>query len=504
MIIRTSFRAPGGLGAHLERGDTNERVELCVDLCQGCELDIRVAINEFAALGTDIDTSKSLIHFVVSPDVALLAEQEKTTVGVLLRAYDISNDQPMLVVKHAKPGEFGRPPHYHIIIPRRDFLSGKLIRDSYYKLKNDRVAVQLDAAFSNSVVPVVHKRAVENWFKNNDPAILENISRLGGIVTPSRPTPTATALEKQRAADDGVDLENFWFRVFAVANGKRTPNRLAWAAAGLRLARGDKAVMIVDLATGHCSTLVRALNAGAKRTGDPQRWRESNVLKFLENDTPSLSAVVAASKESMNRKKINEPLDSTEYAVENVTKKMPDQCYLASQELKSNFCQNRAEASFVSKKNDENSLSDCIAIKKRGRPWRATPADIRHEIDCQKRITEDIQQVKKTAAAYRQIALAIGQEIAEMDWATKCALNVGGVAGFVMGGAAGAAAAVFLIDLLRRRKRRKRTERLKAAASAGDVRARLDAYFGALREDRPKHRRSRAIRGMSHETGLGD
>ena len=128
MIVRSTFRGPGGLAAHISRTDTNEHVRVRDDLSQGCELSIADAIEDFAALG-DVDCS--LVHFALSPSIVLTDVQISRAIEVVREAYEISATQPMLVVEHVKPGETGRPQHFHVVLPRRDFANGLLIRASF-------------------------------------------------------------------------------------------------------------------------------------------------------------------------------------------------------------------------------------------------------------------------------------------------------------------------------------------------------------------------------------
>lgn len=305
MIIRASFRGPGGLAEHLTRVDTNETVRIRDDLSLGCELEVPAALDDFAALGVDIANERSLVHFAISPSLRLTPEQELRTLAEVRRAYEISDEQPVLFLEHDKPGDMDRPPHYHAVFPRRDFRSGRLIRDSFYRQINDRLAVQLDAEFSApAIVPVVHRKSVETWLAQNAPDTLEQVNARGGVRLPTDRPQRSTAADKKRAADLGVDLGAFGDRVFDVLESRgRDPMCLTeadWISSGLRLARGDKATMVIDLMTGHCASLSRTLNAAAKRRGLSRRWREADI-GGLARDAASLSAVLAAMKRFEDR-----------------------------------------------------------------------------------------------------------------------------------------------------------------------------------------------------------
>ena len=314
MIIRSTFRGPGGLAAHLSRADTNESVRVRDDLSRGCELSISAAIDDFAALG---DVDDCILHVSVSPSVPLTDAQAARAIDVIQEAYEISAGQPILVIEHVKPGETRRPQHFHAAIPRRDIITGKLIRDAFRLTKNDRAAAQLDAEFGAPIVPVVHAAAVESWLSENAPATLEIINAAGGLQAPERSRDRETGANKRRAADAGVDLVDFGERalnIFDKSGGK--PSETHWFIAGLRLARGDKCTMLVDVETGYASALDRTLNVAARRRGDARRWSDSDLCGLLGNNAPSLSAAITASKPPVTKKRRGRPPRATDAEIE--------------------------------------------------------------------------------------------------------------------------------------------------------------------------------------------
>ena len=444
MIIHSAFRRPGKLGRHLARGDTNELVTIRDDLSFGCELEIQAAIEDFAALGSDIITEKSLVHFFISPSVRLSDSQMRRCLDEIRRAYSISSTQPMLVIEHEKPGETGRPSHLHAVCPRRRLESGTLIRDSWYKILNDRLAVQLDAEFGADIVPITHRASVERWMETNAPQTLETIEARGGLQTPtSKLMDRPTAAEKQRAGDLGVDISDFAKRALAAFDAaKGTPAEMDWFTAGFRLAAGDHCVMVVDISSGHIAALNRTLNCAAKRAGDSRRWRDVDIRGLLSSDGATLSAVVAAAK--------------------------------AEREALSSSSQTSAEKT------------------RRGRPPRASATEIEAERDRQRDLTNrrrahvaaDVAQIKADAKAYRQEAQRLRSGISTVD--KMPVANLLSVAGFltVVGGVPLAAAAVVLFEILRRSRRKRLLERRQKALAAADVRRRLENYFIDLRRRR--------------------
>jgi hypothetical protein len=338
----------------------------------------------------------------------------------------------MLVVKHAKPGEKGRPSHLHIVFPRRDVATGRLIRDSYHKTKNDRLAVQLDAEFeAGTIVPIVHAQSVDRWLATNDPATLVMIEAAGGLKKPDRkPQDTPTASEKRRAGGSGIDLGDFAKRVLGAFDAaKGSPNETDWFASGLRLARGKKNVMVLDLATGFCGPLYRNLNAAAKRHSDARRWNDAELTELLLAEAPSLSAAVAASK-------------------------WPDP-----------------------------------KAKRRGRKPAASQDEIAAEAARVREIEANVARNKAEAKAARHGVGALGRKIERIDTTAPSlgTTSKGMVFASIFVGpaaAAGVAAAVLINILLRGQQRRQLAERRRKAIAAADVRRRLGEYFAEVRRRR--------------------
>ena len=281
MIVNSTFRAPGGLARHLLRVDTNECIRIRDDLSVGCALEVVDAVSDFAVLGRVRGVEKSLIHMSISPQRSLSAAQERTMCERLRTVYAIPHDHPMLVVMHEKPGETGRPAHYHIVMPRMKS-DRRQIRDSFSRIKNERISLELEVEFAHPLTPGPNIGAVRSVLDVERPDMRAMIADLS---PPARGVARTTVADKSAAADVGLDLAVFDARVLDAWRAGTISDVDRLRARGLALARGDKAVMIVDVTTGYSAPLRRLLNRAAKRRGDPLHIKKESDLAVLLDPT---------------------------------------------------------------------------------------------------------------------------------------------------------------------------------------------------------------------------
>lgn len=300
MIVNTSFRAPGGLARHLLRVDTNEAVRIRDDLSVGCALDVVDAVGDFAVLGRIRGVEKGLIHVSLSPERPLTPQQERQMIAHLRSVYAIPDDHPALVVAHEKPGETARPTHYHVVMPRLR-TDGRRISDSYYKIRNERLSLELELEFAHSLTPGPNIAAVRRVLDVERPDIRAAIADLG---PPPRGAAKTTVADKNAAVDAGLDIAAFDARVLDAWCAGTIPDADRLRTRGLALARGDKVVMVVDLTTGYSAPLRRLVNREAKRRGDPSISikREADLSNLLDQTPlpplkPSRRAFIATSAE---------------------------------------------------------------------------------------------------------------------------------------------------------------------------------------------------------------
>ena len=286
MIINASFRSKLGLAAHVQRVDTNERVVLRDDLSTGCALSIDEAIADFAAIGAAAGASAPLIHMSVSPSLPLSAKQELSMLGLIARTYGIPDDHPMLVITHVKPGATGRPDHYHVIVPRAK-MDGCLIKDAFYKIKNERISLELEFDFGHPLTPGPNIGAVRERLHAERPDMYE---ALDDLAAPKRENAHSTVVDRNFAHQHGADLGEFDERVFAAWKaGAFAKGSSALEPYKILVASGDKALMVVDAVNGFAQSLQRVVNRESKRQGAPLHLKQHDVEAVFEDvDRPKL------------------------------------------------------------------------------------------------------------------------------------------------------------------------------------------------------------------------
>jgi hypothetical protein len=290
MMINATFRGPGGLADHVQRIDTNESVVLRDDLSVECSLSIDDAIADFAAIGAAMGANAPLIHITVSPAKSLGLEQERRMLALIAQVYGVPEGHPRLVVMHVKPGATGRPAHYHVVMPRAKS-DGRVIKDSYYKKKNERIARELEFDFGHELIPGPHIDSVRARLRIERPDMMEAIEHLK---PPARENDQTSVADKNFAQQYGVDLPEFDARVLAAWQaGAFGQEPATLAPFKLKVARGDKAVMVVDTVTGLGQSLQRVLNRESKRQGAPLKLKQHDVKALLsaDDDLEALAAV---------------------------------------------------------------------------------------------------------------------------------------------------------------------------------------------------------------------
>lgn len=304
MIVNSTFRAPGGLARHLLRVDTNECIRIRDDLSVGCALEVVDAVSDFAVLGRVRGVEKSLIHMSISPQRSLSAAQERTMCERLRTVYAIPHDHPMLVVTHEKPGETGRPAHYHIVMPRMKS-DRRQIRDSFSRIKNERISIELEHAFDHPLNSGPNIASVRRTLDVERPDMRDAIANLP---RPSRQNAKTTVGDKSAAADAGIDLPAFDRRVLDAWHAGVIGDADRLRAFGLALACGDRATMVVDLTSGFSGPLRRILNRESKKRGNELQLKERDVVAAascagpLPPLAPARREIVRASADQQPRK----------------------------------------------------------------------------------------------------------------------------------------------------------------------------------------------------------
>ncbi len=262
MIIRSAFRRAGGLGRHLTRTDTNERVEMRLDLARNAPADIRDALAVFTAIArTNARTNRDLIHFKMSPGHPLTEEELVSTLAVIEEEHAIPGTMPRYVVTHVK-GE--RAQHYHVVFPLVDPASGRAIRSNENYLKDEIASRRLEVMFGEAIVPGPRQNEVIAEFAQR--GMDDAVRALGGRgdIEPGQRIDGAT---RQQADRLGINVKSVWKSIYDIwieAGKDWTAYEQRLDARGFSLARGDKAIMIIHRETGFHAPLGRLLRQAAK------------------------------------------------------------------------------------------------------------------------------------------------------------------------------------------------------------------------------------------------
>jgi hypothetical protein len=240
MIIKGGSRARAGdLAAHLQRLDTNERMQILgVRDVAGVTLD--QALREMEAHGSATRCKAALYHASISPraDEVLTPAQWAQAVERLEQELGL-NGQPRVVVAHVKEGRA----HVHAVWSRIDLERLKAIPDSWNYAKHESVARALEREFGLSRIQGAH-------------------AERDGVPRPAR---TPSPAEMSQSERSGIDPKDRKAELTALWQASDSGAAFAAAAelAGYQLAHGDKRAYVVVDAAGEVYALARQL-AGVK------------------------------------------------------------------------------------------------------------------------------------------------------------------------------------------------------------------------------------------------
>ena len=237
MIIKGKSRTrPKGLAKHLERTDTNERVDLLqVDFSATGNLEEALCDMQAICLGTQ--GKNGLYHANIDPhsDYPMTREQWFRAADVLEQELGFEG-QPRVVVLHKKEGR----EHIHVVWARTDLDTMTLRNDAFTYGKHERASARLEEEFGHEHVPGKwHKRDPEKELPMADYNHAEwQQSERSGLDAVERKQ-EITALYEQ--SDNGQSFQN------------------ALEDRGYVLANGDKRVLVVVDIAGHVHSLNRQI-----------------------------------------------------------------------------------------------------------------------------------------------------------------------------------------------------------------------------------------------------
>lgn len=154
MIVKGGSRAaPGQLAWHLQRRDTNEKVEI-LEL-QSPAPNLAEAFRDWQTLTEGTRGTKGLYHANIDPakDYTMTREQWQRAVDVLEKELGLEG-QPRAVIMHEK---FGRE-HIHVVWARTDIDRMVLRSDSQNYMAHERASQALEKEFGHEPVPGKHAK----------------------------------------------------------------------------------------------------------------------------------------------------------------------------------------------------------------------------------------------------------------------------------------------------------------------------------------------------------
>lgn len=242
MIIKGGSRAgPRQLATHLQRTDTNERMEV-LELHSGLD-DLAATFRDWQTLSEATRGRKGLYHVNIDPDARydMTPQQWARAVEVLEHELGLEG-QPRAVVLHEKKGR----QHIHIVWARTDLETMTMRSDSNNYLAHERASLKLEREFGHEHVPGKHAK--------RDRAKQPEFPRAG-----------VNHKEHQQAERSGVSLAERHAQIaaFKEASDSGAAFKAAAEEAGFMLARGDKRDFVLIGPEGTTYSLSRVLKMKA-------------------------------------------------------------------------------------------------------------------------------------------------------------------------------------------------------------------------------------------------
>lgn len=240
MIIKGGSRgAPGQLARHLQRRDTNERVEI-IEL-QSPAPGLGEAFRDWQTLVEGTRGSKGLYHANIDPakDYTMTRDQWQRAVDVLEKELHLEG-QPRAVVLHEKHGR----EHIHVVWARTDIDRMVLCSDSQNYLAHERASKQLEMEFGHEHVPGKHAK------RDRDKQ-------------PEFPKAEANQAEWQQGERTGLDPAARKDQVTALkeASDNAQAFKTALEEQGYILAKGDRRDFVIVDEAGSIHSLGRQIRA---------------------------------------------------------------------------------------------------------------------------------------------------------------------------------------------------------------------------------------------------
>ena len=287
----------GKLADHLMKTPSNEAVLIETRLCRGCPPDAHAALRLFQAIArTNRRTKRDILHMKVSPsmltsELAIIPGETgdlsglEAMLALIEREHGIPPTTPRFLIRHRK-GD--RPDHWHPVYAIVDPETGAVLKSHDNYFRDELISRQLEVLLGELITPGTQNQAVaaelhRRASANPQDLKLREAARMIGQFPDAIAGERLHGNTRQHVDALGLDASTFQQLVYghwieAKKDWSVFQNRLTNA--GMAIASGDQAMLVVDDATGASLPLLRALNAAAKAAKDPDRIRKKDI-----NDT---------------------------------------------------------------------------------------------------------------------------------------------------------------------------------------------------------------------------
>ncbi len=240
MIIKGGARGGAvGLAKHLERDDTNERVQL--KELRGVVADnLTDALYEMGAMGSAAETKRYFYHASINaePGQMMTDAQWQESIDALEKKMGLEG-QPRIVVEHGKKGR----EHVHVVWMRVDLEQMKGISDSHNYRKHEEVARDLERRFGHDRVQGAH-------------------AERDGKPRPDR-TPSHDEMQQAERTRLTPQQAKEWINTLWHATDSGKAFKAALESQGWALARGDRRDFVLVDMHGETHSLARRVDGRA-------------------------------------------------------------------------------------------------------------------------------------------------------------------------------------------------------------------------------------------------
>lgn len=318
MVIKSSQRSGGKqLPAHL-MADENERAEV-VDSHGVFSRDVAGILAEFEAVAKGTQARKHLYHVSVSPqESATMSPKDWARTWQLHDQTQGLNGLPFVEVEHEKHGRT----HRHRVYTRIDPQTGKARNLDWTRIKNERIARQLEVELGHTITPGKHNRAVLSTLEGEGLTEIAQQLRAAGLASAAPAIPLYTHMEWQ-AAKRGAPIDQVREALAEAWHTSDSPQAFeaALAAQGFAIAQGDTQPVVVGI-DGQVIPLLRAIKTGQKKAGQ-KPIKQADLAARLAGQLPDVDAVREAQAERQAQQIPQQPGQPQEVDVMNPTEQLP-------------------------------------------------------------------------------------------------------------------------------------------------------------------------------------